>query len=663
MKFLIKNKYPVESLLREPVEWWSAVVFSLAGVTAAVLPSTFLFTPIIAYLVSAFLLAFGIKRFMQGYYIVRYRKNLTKLPYYALSSKEIPFDAKKMFLGRGFRWRAIHTQRLLDCQRIGAERYIKSAAINKTNEMNGNPVLHGVELNEQNVWMNLTDRVGHMVVFGTTRVGKTRFAEIQIAQDIKRGDTVIVFDPKGDADLLLRIYVEAKLSNRENDVLVFHLGFPEHSARYNPIGNFARVTEVANRVTKQLPAEGESAAFREFAWQFVNIVAKTLVVLGRKITYSAIKSYILNIDPLLLDYCKQNLVQVDPNWNHKVQQEASKINVNSLPNHMKNRSKYMIALVDYLKKNRGDKSNDTIIEGLCSIFDHDKTYYNKITASLIPLLEKLTTGQTTALISPDYDDLDDKRPLMDWMQVIRGKKIVYVGLDALSDSTVAGAVGSSMFSDLTSVAGQIYKYGVAPRSDKKSAKKSRHLVCVYADEFNEIANDDVVTALNKGGGAGFQMTLLTQTWDDIVAKLVVEAKAQQVGGNLNTLICMRVQNERTASYFTNKLPQKIEIRSITEASSVTDSSSLSGHHDFTSSNEDRISVREVAMLTAADLMQLPKGHAFCLIAGWAWKVRAAQPKQVKEDLVDIPDYIAQMAGCMRRIYDKDIDKWQQLCAA
>ena len=50
----------------------------------------------------------------------------------------------------------------------------------------------------------------------------------------------IVIDPKGDADLLKRVYTEAKLAGREQDLLILHLGFPHLSARYNPIGNFTR---------------------------------------------------------------------------------------------------------------------------------------------------------------------------------------------------------------------------------------------------------------------------------------------------------------------------------------------------------------------------------------------------------------------------------------
>ena len=63
--------------------------------------------------------------------------------------------------------------------------------------------------------MSLGDRVGHTLVLGTTRVGKTRLAELLIAQDIRRGEVVIVFDPKGDADLLRRIYAEAKRAGHD----------------------------------------------------------------------------------------------------------------------------------------------------------------------------------------------------------------------------------------------------------------------------------------------------------------------------------------------------------------------------------------------------------------------------------------------------------------
>ena len=98
-----------------------------------------------------------------------------------------------------------------------------------------------------------------------------------IAQDIRRGEVVIVFDPKGDVDLLRRVFAEAERAGRGGEFFMFHLGHPEISARYNPVGSFSRITEVATRIAGQLPSEGQSAAFKEFVWRFVNMMARALV--------------------------------------------------------------------------------------------------------------------------------------------------------------------------------------------------------------------------------------------------------------------------------------------------------------------------------------------------------------------------------------------------
>jgi hypothetical protein len=107
--------------------------------------------------------------------------------------------------------------------------------------------------------------------------------------------------------------------------------------------------------------------------------------------------------------------------------------------------------------------DDPELEGILAVFRYDNVYYSKLVASLRPLLDKLTSGDISNLLSPMDDDKDnqDNRPIIDWTQIMRQKAVVYVGLDALSDSTVAHAVGAAMFADLTSIAGKFYKFGTA----------------------------------------------------------------------------------------------------------------------------------------------------------------------------------------------------------
>lgn len=80
---------------------------------------------------------------------------------------------------------------------------------------------------EESVSEKQDERVAHTIVLGTTRVGKTRLAEVRIAQDIHNGDVVIVFGPKGDGDLLKRTDIEAVKAGRAHKFYCFHLGYPE----------------------------------------------------------------------------------------------------------------------------------------------------------------------------------------------------------------------------------------------------------------------------------------------------------------------------------------------------------------------------------------------------------------------------------------------------
>jgi conjugative coupling factor TraD (SXT/TOL subfamily) len=225
-----------------------------------------------------------------------------------------------------------------------------------------------------------------------------------------------------------------------------------------------------------------------------------------------------------------------------------------------------------------------------------------------------------------------------------------VGLDALTDTTVASAVGNSMFADLVSVAGHIYKHGVAGESTETPPT-----IALHADEFNELIGDEFVPLLNKAGGAGFQVTAYTQTWSDVEARIGNRAKAGQVAGNFNTLIMLRVKELATAEMLTDQLP-RVEVFTLMSVSGVDDSSEPGSGVDFKSRNEDRISVSEVPMLTPAELIALPKGQAFALLeGGQLWKLRMPLPATD----ADMPDTLSEIANEMERTYITN-DHWYRV---
>jgi conjugal transfer pilus assembly protein TraD len=634
--------------------------------------------------------------------LVRYQRSLRVLPRYTMSGAQVPVSREFVFLGRGFRWDKRHTVRVqqlqepehihlvertramewafrLDLrleQRIAQgdvmaqhlRRLIRTDhVLNPVRPMpkvGGSPELHAVGLweGETDQYMDAGERVGHMVVLGTTRVGKTRFAELLITQDIKRGDVVIVFDPKGDAGLMVRMYLEALRAGRLDEFYIFHLGRPDISARYNPIDSFDRITEVATRIANQLPGEGQSAAFKEFVWRFVNVMARTMQSLGDRISYLELYRAAGAPGRLAIRYFETVLDKQAPGWRSDfegpfgmAQQKKEEGDVDDpltadlrkavgAARQTKQETR-ALALAAFLPHK---EVADDIANSLSTMIANDRTYFDKLVSSLYPLLEKLTTGRVAELISPDYNDVHDKRPIFTWADVINRGGIVYVGLDSLSDYEVGGVVGNAMFADLTSLAGKGYKYGFQfgqSRSDPASAGRR---VCIHADEFNELIGDEFVPMVNKAGGAGYQVTVYTQTWADVEAKIGSKPKALQIAGNLNTMFMLRVKTEDTADMLIRQLPE-VTVPSKVLASSATDTNDPGDFAEFGSKSEDRLQSERVPMLTTNNLITLPKGQAFGLIEGGRLvKLRFPLPDTTGDG--DVPADIRDLAHSMRQTY-------------
>ena len=342
-----------------------------------------------------------------------------------------------------------------------------------------------------------------------------------------------------------------------------------------------------------------------------------------------------------MEYAERWLDERCPEWPGSVSEIESRLNDRHLEHALKGRDRRAVAILKYLE---AERYYDPILDGLRSAVRYDKTYFDKIVASLLPLLEKLTTGNIAELIAPDYGNDDDSRPIFDWTSVIANKGVVYIGLDALADQEVATAVGNSMFADLVSVCGKIYKHGIGDLSDPDARKPT---ISLHADEFNELVGDEFIPLINKGGGAGMQVTAYTQTWSDVEARLGSAAKAGQVMGNFNTLVMFRVKEPATAELLTRQLPQ-VETNELMLVSSSRDSSDTESGVDFTSSNEDRISVSRGPMIDTSDIVALPKGQAFALMeGGQLYKLRMPLPRNEQEPL---PRDLSMMTLAMQRGY-------------
>ena len=637
---------PIETLLRPPVEWSTTVAaLSMGGIVLLSHP-LMLMTSKVAYSLATGLTVLALVRFWQGWRVVRYHQGLRHHSPYRLPSSAWNPDPEGLVLGRGFRWTALHTQRLWDATRAGNQRFLHPSwwvPAAAKEPLSGLPALHGVGLpaGQERIVLPHSERQGHLFYVGTTGVGKTRAAELAIIQDIRRGNPVICMDPKGDPDLFRCMYAEAVRTQRF--FYFFHLGYPEHSARYNPIGRFTRITEVATRIANQLPSQGNAEAFRQFAWLFTHVIARAVVALGEKPDYRKTLQHMNNIEPLLVRYFEWWFDREGPaNWRWRVDEDGSDKR-KALPGHLKNRDPRAAQLVQFYKAH---DFYDPVADGLRRAFEYEKTFFDKISVAVQPLLEKLLSGRVGELINPDYADLDDPRPILEWSSVIRQRAVVYCGFDALTDSEVAAAVGQGMVADLVAYAGELYKHGLG---EDLAGPEALPETCLHLDEFSELVRGpEIVQALNKGRGAGLRFSVYTQTLADIAAGLGSRDRAGQVLGNVsNTIVMLRVADLDTAELLTRRLGL-VEVNMLTLVSGATDSSDPDSPVHFTSTTQDRVSSQTVGLLEPGYLMQLLRGHAFVLMSGGhLFKV---QFPQITDPPCRLPNDLQAIARDMERRY-------------
>lgn len=618
----MSTNYAFENLLRSPWELLVSFIAFNFGLLCILNHSWMLLTFNAGIIVSIPFFAISVVRFSQGIHIWLYRKNLLILKPFFMGITELPKLKTLTYLGCGFRWLSVHRQRLSLFSLVDNQKFLQKNPIyeqlqnllpfrRKKPNIGGKPWIHGVGADkETDVYLSEESRKGNTVVFGETGVGKSQAESLLVAQDIYKGQGVLVIDPKGDLSLLQNIYLACAASNRLNDLYIIHAGIPDLSAKYNPLNNYVNVSEVATRVTSAISAEGEGKQFKDFAWKFLNITATCLEEMGEPITYKSLAFFVTKPRLLLLTYCDKILPKKDPDYLHRLDQiisESRKLDKdgeNTAPMKREDAARAYIAnyIEETIKKGEHKALHDSIIADLSHAADIGTEYYGKITACLGPVFDKINKTSAGKVFSWENSY---GLPTVNLEGIIKRKQVIYFCLDSQSNKAMAEAVGQAIIADLVSLCGRLYKE--IPNPDR--------LLYLHADEFSEIVRDDFINLLNKARGAGVRVTAYTQTVNDLgVAFGSSHDKPKMLLGNFSNMVMMRIGNLDTARIFTECL-EEVKTRSTTPSTMSNDRPDGKNGDLFTSYNTDTINEQRTKIIVENDLFSLPKGQAMMLTNG------------------------------------------------
>ena len=492
-----------------------------------------------------------------------------------------------LWLGWGFEWSQRHAQLAYEILKRDIRELIPYR-----HGLMGATWIHGLETKERNIYQPLQHIAGHTLIVGTTGAGKSRSFDLMITQAVLRGESVIIIDPKGDKDLKGAAQRACGLAGHPERFIFFHPGFPNESARLNPLKHFSQPSELASRIAQIIPSVNGTDPFKSFGQKSLDNILQGIVSLNESPTLIDLRRY-LEGGPaqLVVNALKKHILTTYGD--------------NALDHVLSGKSKGADAtagrLIRHYREFVQEEHPNQNLEGLISMFEHDRTHFGKMVASLLPIMNMLTTGDLGMLLSPSMLDLNNHRPVAHSASIINNAQVAYIGLDSLSDGMVGSALGSLILADLASVAGKRYNYGVNNRP-----------VNVFVDEAAEVINDPCIQLLNKGRGALIRMVIATQTFADFSARTGSEAKARQILANVNNLIALRVLDSETQKYITDNLPLT-RVRYIMRSQGV--ATQPNNPALFSGNLGERLMEEESELFAPQLLGQLPDLHYIAKLSG------------------------------------------------
>ena len=343
----------------------------------------------------------------------------------------------------------------------------------------------------QNIWLKDSDRKGHMFCFGTTRIGKTKIIESMICQDIEKGNSVVLVDPKGDISLFSKIVQTAFATGREKELCLISPIYPDSSASIDPLAYYYMPEEIVSHVVSGIKAKEEF---------FVNVAYETtLVIVLSLIIFQKIG-----------------------------QSNAAHINFDEIKKRCSHSG------LEKLKESLSDVTGDDAEEvraALLQLLESPADYFAKISSSLRTVLTSLSTGSVGRIIGKASSNRFIKR-------LEQGKKVILViQTGSLLTRRTSHIVARVLISMLQSFVGRRFASGrvVTPP------------LALYLDEFSNLAYFDIADLFNKAGGAGIWIHAFSQSIADLNAE-IGDDHSRKILDNTNTKIFMRVNDPQTATY-------------------------------------------------------------------------------------------------------------------
>jgi conjugal transfer pilus assembly protein TraD len=454
-------------------------------------------------------------------------------------------DLMHTYIGEGFEWGGEHSDRAYQIQAMSSSKseiqmplLLKSKKKKwdkQTRELGGKAWIHGLGKSLDVTTLNSTF-YGHTFIAGSVGTGKTTLLKLlSIGAAIHRDHLTIIVDPKGDRAWREGLKKEMVALGKGHLFYHFNPNKPSESIKIDPIKNWNRSTEIADRLTNLTSSATDGGdPFTDFGWKVINQVVNAMLFIGERVQIQSIYRNLVEnkyrLAESALNKHLKDIIGNDYMITHKAQIES--YGKSTLPR-----------LLGFYSENYAVSHPEKGVDGAIQLIEHDSGHMMKMTASLLPLFEVLTADPLNELISP-VDDLSDEdtRPIVDLHEMVQTGGCLYLSLGSLSDTKTAGHLAKMYLADLAALAGTRYEF-----HDESTGDPRR--VSIFIDEAHAALSGNVslINLLAQSRGAWTQLFMCTQTIPDLESQTDA-ATAKRILGLCNNFFSMRCQDDDTQEY-------------------------------------------------------------------------------------------------------------------
>ena len=350
------------------------------------------------------------------------------------------------------------------------------------------------------------ERSGHLGLFGTTRIGKTRLIENIVEQDIRKGYNVVVVDPKGDIDLFSKLIQVSAEVGRLDEVMMLTPIYPDCSIKLDPLAHYYLEDELVDHVISGIKSKEDY--YIAIASEVTQAVVAGLALQARyqnkdlDLNFAMIKERSTYSD--LTDFKAQLMLLKDS------VPEVSEI----------------IANLDQILKSTPD-------------------FFSKVASSLRTMLSALSSGNTGKIIGRAR-----KNEFVDRFENGQGV-ILFCNTGSLLARRTAHIIGKVIISMIQSMVGRFFVAG----------KTLDPPLCIHIDEAHNVSYDGIQELFSKGGGADAWVHYYTQSIAFIEKEIGPEA-THAIIDCMNHLVFMKLNHPETAQHVEDSSPDKTKFQYI-----------------------------------------------------------------------------------------------------